>query len=460
MNNLCAGFSRVNITPPLGTEIVGYFHKRYATGVLDQLEINALALTAGADKVILMSADLCYINKAEQDKICETICKATGLTADQIFIHSTHTHTGPLVTMEGINGMFTGSDTDADTAALNRDYGHMLCRKFADAAVMALNDLKPAKMGWAVGHAPKIAFVRRFRMKDGKVRTNPGVGNPDILHPIGDVDERVNVLRFDREGGETIVLANMGCHPDVVGGDLISGDWPTLYRHRLEKSLDNVKTMFFNAAEGDVNHVNVNAKGGDHNDMFHDFDDVDRGYGHSRHMGNVMTAAVLQVYDKVNYVEVDSIRSKLNTINVPSNMPKPEDMPLARKYYELHKEGRDDEIPFEGMELTTVVAEAGRMIRLEHGPESFSMGITGVAIGNVALVGIPGEPFNGVGVGLKRAPGWDLVLPCCLTNGSEGYFPMQDAYDEGGYEARSSRYKAGTAERLIEEGVALLDTLR
>ena len=36
-------------------------------------------------------------------------------------------------------------------------------------------------------------------MKDGKVRTNPGVGNPDILHPIGDVDERVNVLRFDRE---------------------------------------------------------------------------------------------------------------------------------------------------------------------------------------------------------------------------------------------------------------------
>jgi len=75
-------------------------------------------------------------------------------------------------------------------------------------------------------------------------------------------------------------------------------------------------------------------------------------------------------------------------------------------------------------------------------------------------VGIPGEPFNGVGVGLKKAPGWDLILPTCLTNGSEGYFPMQDAYDEGGYEARSSRFKAGTAERLIEEGTALLDTLR
>jgi hypothetical protein len=37
---------------------------------------------------------------------------------------------------------------------------------------------------------------------------------------------------------------------------------------------------------------------------------------------------------------------------------------------------------------------------------------------------------------------------------------MQDSYDEGGYEARSSRYMAGTAELIIQEGKALLDTLR
>jgi hypothetical protein len=83
-----------------------------------------------------------------------------------------------------------------------------------------------------------------------------------------------------------------------------------------------------------------------------------------------------------------------------------------------------------------------------------------VAIGNVALAGIPGEPFNGVGLGLKEATDWDVVLPCCLTNGCNGYFPMQDAYDEGGYEARSSRYKAGTAELIIEESKKLLATLR
>ena len=196
------------------------------------------------------------------------------------------------------------------------------------------------------------------------------------------------------------------------------------------------------------------------NDMFHDFDDVARGYGHARHMGNVVAGAVLQVYDKVNYVEVDSIRSKLNTISVPSNMPKPEDLPLARRYNDLHMAGKDSEIPFDGMELTTVVAEAARMLKLENGPAEFPMDLTAVAIGNVALVGIPGEPFNGVGIGLKKAEGWDLVLPCCLVNGDKGYFPMQDAYDEGGYEARSSSFKAGTAEILIKEGTALLDTLR
>ena len=459
MNTLQAGFSRVNITPFLGTEIVGYFHARYAEGVLDELEINALALAAGDSKVVLMSADLCYIRGPAQKAICEHVCKITGLTPDQIFIHSTHTHTGPVVNMDGVNGMQV-SGADDTKRELAREYSRSLCRKFADAAVMALADLKPAKMGWAVSKAPNIAFVRRFRMKDGKVRTNPGVGNPDILHPIGDVDERVNVLRFDRESGDTIVLANMGCHPDVVGGNLISGDWPTLFRHQMERSMPNVKAIYFNGAQGDVNHVNVNAKGGDLNGMFHDFDDVARGYSHARHMANVMAGAVLQVYEKVNYVEVDSIRSKLQTISVPSNMPKPEDLPLAHKYNDLHKAGKDDQIPFKGMELTTVVAEAVRMVGLEHGPESFTMELTGVAIGNVAFAGVPGEPFNGIGLGLKKAEGWDLVLPCCLTNGSMGYFPMQDAYDEGGYEARSSRYKAGTAEIIIKEGVALLDSLR
>ncbi|MBQ7769409.1 MAG: hypothetical protein IJ403_11100 [Oscillospiraceae bacterium] len=447
MNTLQAGYSKVNVNPMLGIPINGYFKPRYAEGILDDLEIVAVALACGETKTLLMAIDNLHIGTKLVKNYQERISEKTGIAKEAIFIHSTHTHTAGTLDMDSKNELVL-------------EYTEFVGKRFVDVAVFALEDLKPAKMGWAVGKAPNIAFVRRFRMKDGKVRTNPGVGNPDILHPIGDIDDRVNVIRFDREGADTIVMANMGCHPDVVGGNKISADWPAMFRRRLEKSLDNVKAIFFNGAQGDINHVNVNAKDGDFNDTFHDFDDVDRGYGHSRHMGNVMAGAVLQVYDKVNYRDVDTIRFAYKVSELPSNMPKPEDMPLARKYHELHLAGKDSEIPFKGMELTTVVAEAGRMVRLEHGPETFPLGLSAVTIGPVALLGIPGEPFNGIGRGIKEAAGWEVIMPCCLTNGSEGYFPMQDSYDEGGYEARSSRYKAGTAELIIEEGKALLDTLR
>ena len=458
MNKLLAGFSRLDVTPPMGVPVVGYFKPRFAEGVLDALEVNALALAVEDKKVVLLSVDNCGFSEAVAKSYREHICEVTGLPSDCVFLHATHTHTGPSTCPTYEHDLVLLSEYE--NHPLLPEYFYFLRRKVADAALLALKDLQPAKMGWAVGNAPKVAFVRRFRMKDGKVRTNPGVGNPDILHPIGDVDERVNVLRFDREGAESIVLANFGNHPDSVGNSLISGDWPTLFRHRLEKALDNVKSIFFNGAQGDVNHVNVNAKGGDFNDTFHDFDDVDRGYGHARHMGNVVAAAVLQVFDKVTYTDVETLRTLEKTISIPSNMPTAEEAKQAHVINDLHMTGRDAELPYEGMELTTVVAEAGRMVRLEHGPESFPMNFMGVAVGNVALFGIPGEPFTGVGRGLKEAEGWDLVLPCCLTNGCRGYFPMIDAYQEGGYEARSSSFKAGSAELIVKEGCEMLAQLR
>jgi len=337
-------------------------------------------------------------------------------------------------------------------------YYEFVRTRLCDAAGFALADLKPAKMGYGIGQAPNIAFVRRFRMKDGSVQTNPGVDNPNIDHPIGDVDERVNVLRFDREA-DSIVLVNFGDHPDVVGGCKISADWPGLTRDVVEKVLDNTKCIVCNGAQGDVNHVNVHPRGGYLNGMFHDFDDVSRGYSHAKYMARVVTGGVLQAFDKVQYVDVENISCIRRTIQVASNMPTKEELVQADKIHALHEAGRDAELPYSGMMLTTMVAEAGRMVKLQNGPASFPMELSGVAIGPVALIGIPGEPFTGIGRGLKEVPGWDLILPCCLTNGNEGYFPMQEAYDEGGYESQSSFFKAGVAEFLIDEGAKLLHDL-
>ena len=447
MNKLKAGFSRLDATPMLGIPLRGYFQERLADGVLDPVEITALALACGENKAVILSLDSCGLN-AETDLYFRTaISEGTGLPLDAIFLTCTHTHTAPYAKVV----------TDHPLIA---EYTQMLKRRFVDVTRMALEDLKPARLGWGIGNAPNIAFVRRFRMKDGSVRTNPGVNNPDILHPIGDIDERVTVLRFDREGSDTLVLANFGNHPDVVGGCKLSADWPGMTRRIVEQAIDNTKCIFFNGAQGDVNHVNVHPKAGDLNDMFMDFDGCSRGYGHARYIARVVTGAVMSVYDKVAFEDVDNVRYMQKVVNIPSNMPDPKDMPLAHKYHELHLAGRDEEIPFTEMMLTTVVAEAGRMVRLEHGPEFFPMTLSSVAIGDVALFGIPGEPFTGIGRGLKASKDWSMVMPCCLTNGDEGYFPMKDSYEEGGYEARSSNYKVGVAERIIEEGLGLLADLK
>lgn len=176
-------------------------------------------------------------------------------------------------------------------------------------------------------------------------------------------------------------------------------------------------------------------------------------------MGRVIAGAVLQVYEKVQFCDVDCVRAAERIVNAPSNMPTAEEAARAEKIVELHNAGRDAELPFAGMELTTAVAEALRMKHLKDGPETFPLPLSGVRVGPVAFLGIPGEPFTGIGRGLKDGSPFAMTLPCCLTNGAEGYYPMKEAYDEGGYEARSSNFKAGIAELLIDEGVKLLKSL-
>ncbi len=446
-NNLKVGYARVNITPPMGVNIAGYFKVRIADGVLDELEACAVAVGSGDTTALLMTVDHCGVTKDFLNEWRENIEKATGVPKEAIFIHSTHTHTGPILMKTIAN-------------PLNRQYESFIATRVVDVATFAISDMKDAKMGIGTGEAKNVAFIRRYRMKDGTVKTNPGVNNPDIVAPIGITDESVHVVRFDRDGAESVVLVNFANHPDVVGGNKISADWPGMTRRCVEKAIDNTKCICFNGAQGDVNHVNVHPKAGDFNDMFNDFDGCSRGYGHARHIARVVAGAVMSVYDKVEYLETDSVKYMQKIVEIPSNKPSPEELPLAHKYNDLHKAGRDDLIPYEAMMLTTVVANAARVVRLENAPDTFPMLFSAISIGDVALFGVPGEPFNGVGRGLKTAEGWKMVIPCCLTNSSEGYFPMIDSYDEGGYEARSSSFKAGVAERIIDEGKEILATMR
>ena len=446
MSSLKIGFSRIDITPDIGLDIAGYFVRRIADGILDPLYANAMALECGGDRAVMIALDNLGIKQKTMYELRKRISEECHVPLSGVFISCTHTHTAPQAN-SGINEAANNKATE---------YVSFLSDRCAEAALAAFADLKNAKMGYGKGAAPNIAFVRRFRMKDGSIKTNPGVNNPDIVAPVGDVDESVCVLRFDRENAESVVLVSFGCHPDVVGGCKYSADWPGFVRSTVEKTLDGVKCLFFNGAEGDINHVNVHPTGGFLNGTFMDFDDVSRGYDHARYMGRVITGGVLQAFDKVEYIDVDSISAVNKVINVPSNKPTEEELPEAHRINDLHLAGRDSEIPYSGMMLTTVVAEAGRMVRLENAPDAFDMTLSGIRIGKIAIMGIPGEPFLGIGKGIKEADGYGMIIPVACANGYEGYFPMKDSYDEGGYEARSSNFRAGVAEFIISESKHLL----
>ena len=453
MNRLKVGFSKVNANPPLGIGVDGYYVPRYAKGYLDDLEIKTLALSVGDKKALMISVPVCEIKKEQCMEYCEKVAKKTGITSDFIFMAATHTHTGGVIDVD--TSLF---EIDKDLVAA---YSEFLGDRIADSAVLALSDIADSKMGYITSYAPdRIAYIRRYRMKDGSTFTCPPINDPNIVCALGELDQRVHILRFDREGKKSIVLVNYGLHADTINGEMLSSDWPHWLYKTLDKALDGVETVFFNGAEGDVGSTHVFPEGGDMNDTEISFDNEMKSPGMARFVGRAVAGTVHQVFDKVHYIDVDDMNIKKKKIYVSSNLPKPEEMPLARKYKELHDAGRDSEIPYEAMELTTVVAEAIRMCELENAPKEFELELTGLKLGDFAFLGIPGEPFTEIGVEIKKSGGYRMIMPCALTNGAEGYFPSKSAFDEGGYEARSSNYKGDVAEKIIKGAKELLKDLR
>ncbi|MGI6538271.1 MAG: hypothetical protein ACOX22_08100 [Caldicoprobacterales bacterium] len=94
-------------------------------------------------------------------------------------------------------------------------------------------------------------------MKNGSIKTNPGIGNPNISHPVSEPDETMQLIILKQEGGREILLVNFQVHPDVVGGTKYSADYPGFVRTFVENEMDNVCCAYFNGCQGDTNHVNV-----------------------------------------------------------------------------------------------------------------------------------------------------------------------------------------------------------
>lgn len=452
MKEFKVGYSEVNVNPSLNYPIHGYYMERCGQGFIDDLMASALAVRCDGVTVLIISVDNGGFKQEVIEKFLVSINARVGLDKDNIFISATHSHTAP--------STFYPEFFEADEELIN-SYINFLAEKLAGISEKAIEDLKPSEMGYAVGHAPdRVAYIRRYRMKDGSTCTCPPINDENIDAPIGELDQRVNVIRFKREDAPDVVIMNYGVHADTVNGDLYCSDWIGWTRKTVALALEGTKCMCIMGAQGDVGSTNVHPIPGDMNDTEISFDNEMKSPGMARFVGRALAGVILQLYDKVAFTSVDAVKAIKEVLPIKMNIPDKKDMPLARKYKELYESGRSDEIPYECMELTTVVAESLRMCKMENDPDTSYLNISGLRIGSVALVSIPGEPFTDIGVQIKDTEGYDLILPCAITNGYEGYFPVKSAFDEGGYEARTSPYKKGIAEDIVSCAKSMLGKLK
>ena len=435
MRELKAGFGRLDITPPLGMDMERY-RIRPAEGILDPLLATAVAFEMEDKLAVALSVDVTGMNQGLADRARSMIAGAIGTEPEAVFLHCTHTHLGPVI----------------NTVGKDDAYIEYMLKKLRDAALLATQDLAPATLSYTRGTAEKVAFVRRFRMKDGSSRTNPGRLNPDILHPLGESDDNTSLLIVKRENKPEIGIVNFQVHPDVVNGNMISADFPAFVRDTYEKLIDNSRCMFINGAEGDTNHTDVSLEDGR----------CIGGYDRARYMGRKIAMSVIADYELAQPISLEKgIRWGQKNIFVKHNKGRPDQIEEAARLTKAVKEfGSKVAVPYAvGMERVTIIAEAGRITSLANQPDEKELYMTAVAIGDVVFAGFPGEPFTEIGRSVKNNSKFTLTFTACCANGYEGYYPMQEAYDEGGYEARSARYVAGTAEKLIEASTELINSL-
>ncbi|MBQ7624544.1 MAG: hypothetical protein IJS65_04640 [Clostridia bacterium] len=411
-----AGFARVEVTPPLGTYIPGYFEKRWSNGILDPLYLNALAYTDGEKTNVLIACDLLSIKMNESAEIRELIAKETGIDKDAVFTCVLHQHTSFALRPD-------------DFSVPSPEFRKVLSRKFVDVAKMAIDDLDDAEAYTAQKETPEpVSFVRRYVMRDGRIATNPGYGNPDIVRPVSDADNTVRLVRFKRARSSDIALVNFSTHPDVVGGEKYSADWPGFVRNYVERDIGDVRCIVLNGAQGDVNHINVNTPS-----LLPDVPSGCYDYRYSRRMGRIIADTVRDIWETGVLHPEGRLFSEVRIVDTPSNREGAEKLPEALALIKDHDEN--------GTYYTIEqLGAAKRVIKLAATPETVQVPVSAQGFSDIVFVGFGGEPFTEYANEMRRAAPGSFVITTCITNGGEGYLATEAAFSEGGYESRSSRF--------------------
>jgi len=444
---LHVGFGRVDITPPTGAFMPGYYSARYAEGADTPLCAECLAFSNGTTRALAFSLDNLHATNRDIAAMRKALLAATGIPAERLFIASTHIHTGAAT-----DTSYYAEIEQAEGQRICDLYGQFLAARVVDAARMALADLAPTTAAVGRAKCPGLSFIRRYRMKDGSVETNPRVPE-NIDHALGEADDVLQVVRFRRTGAPDIAMVNFQTHPDTVGGLRYNADWPGVLRRTFERALeDGTHCFFLNGAQGDANHFCFHHPSAGRQELM-----KQKQSQMHLHMGHALAGAALGIWDECIPVSTEGgIRGAITTARIPSNRPTADEI----RYIRLYDAGRASEIPLGNMELTTLVDPNSRARRLMNGPDHFDMPITSLAVSDaIALAGFPGEPFTAIGQQIKAGSPFKVTFVACLTNGSFGYIPSSAAYAEGGYEVLSSKFAAPAGGLVVDTQLEQLKRL-
>ena len=433
-----AGFARVDVTPPLGSPLSGYFYARYAEGVLDPIQLNAVAFGNGTDTAVIIACDFIGMVLDKSDEMREAIAARTGVPAERVMLCCLHQHTSIRIGDRGGVKNVTSFD--------DPNYMGVLKRKFADVAQMAIDDMSEAEVGTAEKQAVRdVAFVRRYWLENGTVGTNPSSKGPKPVRRCDESDNTVRLIRFKREGKKDVAYVNFSTHPDVVSGSKLSADWPGFVRRFVEADQDALCICVV-GCQGDSNHV----------DFFKETEEErypnGKRYPHSEYMGRSIADTVKEIWDKTAAHTKDTVFGGIEIVYNKTNTEGEEKYAEQKKFYEDYEAGKLEKKPH-----ITELAYAKRIIGLRTSPIYRPIPVTVLGLGDIAFVGFGGEPFTDYTYASRTAAPDKTVFCSCCSNGYEGYLPHARAFEEGGYEASSTFFTPCLEDQCIAAAKGMLE---
>lgn len=387
-----AGVARVDITPPVGIPLTGFLNREGpSVGVHDPLYARALVLDDGERRVAVVVCDLLALDRRFVASARASIEETTGIPGENIMIATTHTHSGPATIVLRDCG-------DVDEA-----YLRVLRQRLVEVTRAALGSLREAQMGAGSG------------------RVTVGVQNR--RQPGGPIDPELSVLRVDDDHGPMAIVLNYACHPVCLGYENrhISADYPGRAVQAIEGQTGAL-ALFVTGAAGNVNPASE-----------------ERSLAGAERLGSRLAAEALQILKDIPVASPHQVTVVRETLDLPLQAPPSaaelEQMIADHRQWIRTAQGASHPLKAKWQRATLGWAEATlEALREGRVARAVQAEVQIISLGDIALVGVPGELFVELGLAIKRRLAPRRVFVCGYANDDIGYIPVREAYSQGGYE--------------------------